>query len=650
MALKYTKPNARLETELLSVAQDAQSVIKSLEEQNYIPPEFPTATLIDICETLIGLPLGTAEGCRVPLEYARGRLPAIRRNHFALDGDHVATSGDMQEPQLFRGMSLDRTLSSLIASISTALDEYRFQASEQQEEPLDRLAEVAAPNTAEIAKVVAGADQIEATIQEAAAELSEIARPGSVPIDTLSRTLRDTEGLARVSKAELNFGTVVLRWYKGIVQSAKKMPKLIVSAAKAVKVGTDIASSFSGRWLEMCENLIDFGLTEVDKWADTAIEVASKLQSRIDGQQNTQASEPYSEPQVPPGEFDSGSLYRDGYVSYIEKRGLYGFLVDSEDTRYFLPLIHGHLRTGQAANLGAVARFRYSVNQRGRTAIEVSFVENSVFSTEHGVIRLSSPDFDFSREIAVIAADQARRGRVSVHKLRSFVETVFKSPLPLEEMLGYATFRDLLDTCPNLSVTGEEPNQWVEIGSPITEPGKPALTLASFEAWLLSILSNGSHPDGILLSQLGVMARSQFDVDGRIPAALGHQTYIQVLNTLETVRVVGSKGGAERVVLTTFANDNGLRLLDSRSNSEADHVLTEASFSNWLSEQLTRPENSNGILLSRVGFDAQNFFSTSEKIPQVLGYKNYTGLILGDGRFVILDSPPRQRVALTGSN
>lgn len=627
LALKFTKPNQQLLQELKSVSQDAQAVIKSIGEQNFLPEDFPTATLVDICEALFDLPNGSAEGCRVPLEYARGRLPAIRRNHFAVETTDYMSSDYDADPKLLRGMSLDRNLSDLIASITTALDEYRYQASEQHDEPLDLLSESSIRGVPNVSQVVAGAEKVELSMRSKANELEEIAEPGSRDADNLSRALKDTEGLARVSKAELNFGSVVVRWYKNIAFAAKRMPKVILASAKAVKVGTDIAKSFSGRWMDMCENLIDFGLEEIDKWADTAIEVANKLQKRVDAGKETQGDGNEHAPAGEAQDFDPDKLYKSGYVSYIEKRGLYAFLVDAANNRYFLRLEQGHLRTGQLVEIGAIARFRYAENARGRTAIEVSFYNNAIFSTDLGVLDLDKAKLDFRSMMKNIAREVTKNNRVSLYSLGAHIESKFKSPRAFHEMLGYRSLSEYLQTVPDFLLSGEEPNMFVTVSEAESEPKKAELSVNSFKTWLEDLLRERRHENGILLSQLGIKARDHFDTSGRIPQKLGFNSYVQLLDNISSVRIDGESGGREYVVLESSLTKGRQREISKESSAKEREALNIVTFSSWLREILSSDEYRAGILLSELGSKARIHFDSAKRIPIELGFKTYVQII-----------------------
>ena len=128
--IPHDAPNDALARELSQVAIDANNVAATLNILNVIPADFPTESLIDRCASLAGLKDGTAEMCRNQLELARNRLPAIRREHFLVEDDFTEETDD-GEPNFYRGMLLDQQLNLLLASVTTALDEYRVQAEER---------------------------------------------------------------------------------------------------------------------------------------------------------------------------------------------------------------------------------------------------------------------------------------------------------------------------------------------------------------------------------------------------------------------------------------------------------------------------------------------------------------------------------------
>jgi hypothetical protein len=63
MALDHTKPPESLLRELKEVAHAAEALVEVMERG--------LDQLTDICQSLMRLPEGTAEGARSPLDYAR---------------------------------------------------------------------------------------------------------------------------------------------------------------------------------------------------------------------------------------------------------------------------------------------------------------------------------------------------------------------------------------------------------------------------------------------------------------------------------------------------------------------------------------------------------------------------------------------------
>lgn len=203
MALRHVRPDETLNRELLDVARDSDALLEYLRAPNAIPDTFPTSQLVEICKSLSGLPQGTAEGCRVPLEYARVRLPAIRREHF-LNEDHVGPLADQDEaPPLLRGMGLDRLLKDLIASVTTAFDEYRRQVTEHFDDTVGPEPVVDVPDDANIRAAVAKSESVETALGNAGDQIRAATDPGSSRADRLLRTMKDAEGLNRLARAEL---------------------------------------------------------------------------------------------------------------------------------------------------------------------------------------------------------------------------------------------------------------------------------------------------------------------------------------------------------------------------------------------------------------------------------------------------------------
>ena len=96
-ALHHSKPPESLLRELNEVATDAAGLADELRRAQNLPADFPAAELLEVMVQLQALPNGTAEGCRQPLEYARARLPAIRRRFIKTEawGHHASCTNKM---------------------------------------------------------------------------------------------------------------------------------------------------------------------------------------------------------------------------------------------------------------------------------------------------------------------------------------------------------------------------------------------------------------------------------------------------------------------------------------------------------------------------------------------------------------------------
>src|SRR5215211_6698892 len=122
MTSDHVRPNPRLQSELREVSKDAQQFIEFVNGDNSLPPSFPKEHTQRIVNSLVSLHLGTTVGCREPLEYARARIARIRSDHIVLESDDNRELGGDVLPPLTRGLTLDRRLIHLLASVSTALD------------------------------------------------------------------------------------------------------------------------------------------------------------------------------------------------------------------------------------------------------------------------------------------------------------------------------------------------------------------------------------------------------------------------------------------------------------------------------------------------------------------------------------------------
>jgi len=279
MPLSHDAPDEGFMRELREVARDAIALNEPLTRQlNFdLPQDFPKSQLIDICRSLAQLPDGTAEGSRAALEYARNRLPAIRRVH-VLSEELDTSRGDLPPPVL-RGALIDQRLASLIVSVTTALDEYRRLAAEepadesQPEAPVPPLGE--ATNGA-----VARSAQLEAKLVEAKATVEAITNPNSPSAGNLKREINDAVGLNRLARVELQMPKIFVNLYRRIVYALKDYPQLISDTFTNLKLGADIAQMGYERWHEFKRSWATHLFEEFKKTCDMLVAVAVKLEQR----------------------------------------------------------------------------------------------------------------------------------------------------------------------------------------------------------------------------------------------------------------------------------------------------------------------------------------------------------------------------------
>src|SRR5262249_37599802 len=152
--------------------------------------------------------------------------PAIRREYIFNEEDIHQSQGD-EIPPLARGMTLDRLLRDLFASVATALDEYRRQATQSYDDTVGPEPIADPSQEPKVRSGIAKSLDLEERLQEASRSVSEVSVPDSENADLLIRRIKDVEGINRLARAELQMRAVVLRWYKSIAARLKDYPKLI---------------------------------------------------------------------------------------------------------------------------------------------------------------------------------------------------------------------------------------------------------------------------------------------------------------------------------------------------------------------------------------------------------------------------------------
>ncbi len=283
MPIPSGPPSDGLEYELAEVRDKANLLKQALNEgagpNAPLPPDFPREALLDITAALANLPAGTAEGCRPVLTHARLRLPAIRREFFpaGLKGDAKLDETDAPTPT--RGGSLDRRLASLIASVTTALDEYRRIAVEEIEDVEEPEQSVTLNEKTTINEAIGESRKLETKLGEMRDIVAEAALPNSAKPDLISREIADAENINREARAELRMKKIAPGWLQGIGSALRKTPAAIRKSVDAAQVGVDIAEIAHDRWHHFWGNVWKFGFKEVRETLDSIGKVLGRLEA-----------------------------------------------------------------------------------------------------------------------------------------------------------------------------------------------------------------------------------------------------------------------------------------------------------------------------------------------------------------------------------
>lgn len=281
MPLPFGPPNEDLARELRQVNRHAEAVLTALAETNVLPDDFPRHVLEDVCAALAGLEQGTAENCRPTLEYARNKIPEIRRAHFLIEGDERGiASSDAEAPRLYRELGLDRGLGVLLSSVTTALDEYRVQAQERFDDGVRAEETAAIRGEPETVVAEAEADEAIAAAEHARSELHDKHIDETEKGDILARRLQDGANLGYAARSQLRGKTIVRRWLEGIATAVHEVPGLIDKAGKALKVGADIAEPLAKWWSESGEAAIKLAIDQTRGLGNALEEVAERLRGR----------------------------------------------------------------------------------------------------------------------------------------------------------------------------------------------------------------------------------------------------------------------------------------------------------------------------------------------------------------------------------
>jgi hypothetical protein len=287
--------------ELREVATDASALAKVLARANRLPADFPVEQLQELLVDLQSLPIGTAEGCRKPLEYARARLPAIRRQFIRPEEQSSLSRADANAPPLLtRGMTVDLRIGAVVNSVTTALDEYRALASVQDDDVADTAPSVEIDATAPDAfHAMATAQNAEQALDAHVDEVERIAEPHSITADNLKRQMHDARGLLSIARIELRMPSFVPIWYRNMIDTISDYPGILRGTSKAMQMGIDVARPLIAAWHHFEHQFSNLVLDSIERAATDLSAVAQKWEA----QNSKRQTKPIATSVEPPPDF-----------------------------------------------------------------------------------------------------------------------------------------------------------------------------------------------------------------------------------------------------------------------------------------------------------------------------------------------------------
>lgn len=278
MPLKYERPSDELANELAEVRADASELIVYIQKINIpFPDEFPAAKLVELANLLIELPDGTARGCREPLLFAQEKLAAIRGTYIGRDEDQPKGFGSEAAPRPQRRDALDIRLTSLMSSVSTALQVANREHNLELEIEGSPEPTVEPPDKAPIERINVIVQESEAKLGTNRDQLDGMSVPGSLNADRLRRRLTDAIALNRLASAELRAPRIVPAWLKRIGNALREYPKVILTAASAIKLTADIADWAHDKWSRYTDEVFKLGTKLIRDVANDISQYAQSL-------------------------------------------------------------------------------------------------------------------------------------------------------------------------------------------------------------------------------------------------------------------------------------------------------------------------------------------------------------------------------------
>jgi hypothetical protein len=252
--------------ELAEVKDAAVSLEQAIEAHNFLPDDFPRSQIEYLIISLSGLPNGSLEGVRAPLEHASVRLSEVRRRFFYHSEPSEQEDEKNADPTLERGDSLDQRFVSLLSAISTALDAYREQARSDFE----------TTNTHDYLEVLPQLRSDASThppIEQHIklfGKLSDNALSSGVSderyVYNLGRSAADARNLLASTKAEVESKFVIRGWLRTLSERSADALKVLRISITAIEVAGGVAAEFYNKFRGTISSVRDVAIEESREW------------------------------------------------------------------------------------------------------------------------------------------------------------------------------------------------------------------------------------------------------------------------------------------------------------------------------------------------------------------------------------------------
>jgi len=147
--------------------------------------------------------------------------------------------------RLIRGMALDLQIAQLIASVTTALDEYRNQIQAEHDDGVAVEDERQLPEKQSTASLGLASSEIIKSANALDRDFEDKGFGATTSEDTLRRRVQDSANLSRMARAQLQLRPIVSRWYKATWKAVKKLPKLIEQAGRGIDITREITDQLA---------------------------------------------------------------------------------------------------------------------------------------------------------------------------------------------------------------------------------------------------------------------------------------------------------------------------------------------------------------------------------------------------------------------